>query len=152
MMQVGGRAGRKQKRGKVIIQTSNPQHRVITQVVAHDFDTFYKMEMQERQQFNYPPFSRMVQITLRHKELVMVEKAALYLTNHLRKTKVGEILGPTIPLISKVRNYYLRDILIKTNINTPDLISFKRAIKECIDMLKAEKELKSVWLSVDVDP
>ena len=82
----------------------------------------------------------------------MVEKAALYLTNHLRKTKVGEILGPTIPLISKVRNYYLRDILIKTNINTPDLITFKRAIKECIDMLKAEKELKSVWLSVDVDP
>jgi primosomal protein N' (replication factor Y) len=152
MMQVGGRAGRKQKRGKVIIQTSNPQHRVISQVVAHDFDTFYKMEMNERQQFNYPPFSRMVQITLRHKDLAVVEKAASFLANNIRKTKVGETLGPTVPIISKVRNYYLRDILIKTNFNTSDLMTFKKAIKECIDALKADKDLKSVFLSVDVDP
>lgn len=152
MMQVGGRAGRKKKRGKVIIQTSNPQHRIITQVVNHDFPTFYKMEMQERQQFNYPPFSRMVHITLRHKDLAMVEKGASFLSNQLRKTRIGEILGPTTPLISKVRNYYLRDIMIKTNINTPDLITFKKAIRECLDNVKADKDLKSVFLSVDVDP
>jgi primosomal protein N' (replication factor Y) len=136
----------------VIIQTSNPQHRIITQVVNHDFPTFYKMEMQERQQFNYPPFSRMVHITLRHKDLAMVEKGASFLANQLRKTRIGEILGPTTPLISKVRNYYLRDIMIKTNINTPDLITFKKAIRECLDNLKADKDLKSVFLSVDVDP
>jgi primosomal protein N' (replication factor Y) len=152
MMQVGGRAGRKQKRGKVIIQTSNPQHPVIAQVVAHDYLGFYQTEMSERHRFNYPPYSLMVQITLRHKDVTMVEKAALFLANNIRKTKVGELLGPTIPLISRVRNLYLRDILIKTDINTPDLQTFKKVIKENLDMLRGEKELKSVWISVDVDP
>ena len=152
MMQVGGRAGRKQKRGKVIIQTSNPQHPIITQVVAHDYLSFYKSEMLERNRFNYPPYSRMVQITLRHKDVLVVEKAALYLANNIRKTKVGELLGPTIPLISRVRNLYLRDILIKTDQHTPDLQTFKKVIKENLDMLRGEKELKSVWISVDVDP
>ena len=152
MMQVGGRAGRKEKRGKVIIQTNSPHHAVIEQVVAHDFLGFYKSEMSERNRFNYPPFSRMVQITLRHKDVLMVEKAALYLANNIRKSKVGELLGPTIPLISRVRNLYLRDILIKTDINTPDLQTFKKIIKENLDMLRGEKELKSVWISVDVDP
>ena len=152
MMQVGGRAGRKEKRGKVIIQTNSPHHAVIEQVVAHDFLGFYKSEMSERNRFNYPPFSRMVQITLRHKDVLMVEKAALFLANNIRKSKVGELLGPTIPLISRVRNLYLRDILIKTDINTPDLQTFKKVIKENLDLLRGEKELKSVWISVDVDP
>ncbi|MBS1592737.1 MAG: primosomal protein N' [Bacteroidetes bacterium] len=152
MMQVGGRAGRKQKQGKVIIQTSNPQHRIIKQVVEHDFASFYRAEMQERQQFHYPPYSRMVHITLRHKEVAMVEKAVLFLANNLRKKQIGETLGPTTPLISKVRNYYLRDIIIKTDHRTNDLQTFKLAIKDCLDMLRADKELKSVWISVDVDP
>ncbi len=152
MMQVGGRAGRKQKRGKVIIQTSNPQHPIISQVVAHDYMGFYKSEMLERNRFHYPPYSRMVQITLRHKDVLVVEKAALYLANHIRKAKIGELLGPTMPLISRVRNLYLRDILIKTDHNTPDLQTFKKVIKENLDLLRGEKELKSVWISVDVDP
>jgi primosomal protein N' (replication factor Y) len=152
MMQVGGRAGRKEKRGKVIIQTNSPHHPVIAHVVEHDYIGFYQSEMPERNRFNYPPFSRMVQITLRHKDVLMVEKAALYLANNIRKAKVGELLGPTIPLISRVRNLYLRDILIKTDINTPDLQTFKKVIKENLDQLRGEKELKSVWISVDVDP
>jgi primosomal protein N' (replication factor Y) len=151
MMQVGGRAGRK-KRGKVIIQTSHPQHPIIAEVVAHDYNTFYKSEMLERHRFHYPPYSRMVQITLKHKDITVVEKGALYLANNLRKTKVGELLGPTVPLISRVRNYYLRDILIKTDQNTPNLLTFKKVIRENIDQLKGEKELKSIFLNVDVDP
>ena len=152
MMQVGGRAGRKQKRGKVIIQTSNPQHAVIAQVVAHDYNAFYKSEMLERNRFHYPPYTRMVQITLRHKDVTMVEKAAHFLANNIRKTKVGELLGPTVPLISRVRNMYLRDILIKTNQQTPDLQTFKKVLRENLDMLRGDKDLKSVWISVDVDP
>ena len=152
MMQVGGRAGRKQKRGKVIIQTTNPQHPVIAQVIVHDFDAFYKTEMQERQRFNYPPFARLVHITLKHKDVTVVEKAALFLANNIRKTKVGEILGPTLPLISRVKNLYLRDILIKTDHRTTDLQTFKKAIKDGLDLLKSEKDIKSVWVSVDVDP
>lgn len=152
MMQVGGRAGRKQKRGKVIIQTSNPQHAVIAQVVAHDYNAFYKSEMLERNRFHYPPYTRMVQITLRHKDVTMVEKAAHFLANNIRKTRVGELLGPTVPLISRVRNLYLRDILIKTNQQTPDLQTFKKVLRESLDMLRSEKDLKSVWISVDVDP
>jgi primosomal protein N' (replication factor Y) len=121
-------------------------------VVAHDFNAFYKSEMLERNRFHYPPYTRMVQITLRHKDVTMVEKAAHFLANNIRKTKVGELLGPTVPLISRVRNMYLRDILIKTNQQTPDLQTFKKVLRENLDMLRSEKDLKSVWISVDVDP
>lgn len=151
-MQVAGRAGRKQKQGQVVIQTGNPQHHVIQQVIQHDFSGFYRDQMQERQRFHYPPYSRMVQITLRHKDINIVERAALYLANHIRHAQVGELLGPTKPLISKIRNYYLRDILIKTNSSTPDLLVFKKVIQENLDQLRSEKELKGVWVSVDVDP
>ncbi len=151
-MQVAGRAGRKKKQGQVVIQTGNPQHHVIQQVIQHDFSGFYRDQMLERQRFHYPPFSRMVQITLRHKDINIVERAALYLANHIRHAQVGELLGPTKPLISKIRNYYLRDILIKTNSSTPDLLVFKKVIQENLDQLRSEKELKGVWVSVDVDP
>lgn len=152
MMQVAGRAGRKQKQGKVIIQTGNPEHEVIKQVVHHDYLSFFKAEIAERLRFNYPPFARMVQITLKHKEAEVVEKAAIFLASALRKAKVGDLLGPSIPLISKIRNYYLRDILLKTDSHTSDLQTFKKAIKENLDLLRTEKEIKGVWVSVDVDP
>ena len=151
-MQVAGRAGRQQKQGKVVIQTANPQHKILEQVVAHDYDAFYNDQINERHRFHYPPLTRMVQLTLRHRDVAMVEKAALFLANQIRNAKVGELLGPSKPLVSKVRNLYLRDMLLKTNAATPSLALFKQVIKDKIALLKADKDLKQVWVSIDVDP
>ena len=152
MTQVSGRAGRRGKRGKVVIQTTNPQHHIIKQVVDGDFKNFFVTEMNERHRFLYPPFTRMVQITLKHQDVNQVEKAALYLANNLRRAKCGDVLGPAKPLIEKIKNKYLREVLIKTNRQSQDLNFFKTQIKIELDKLRSEKDLRSVFLSVDVDP
>jgi primosomal protein N' (replication factor Y) (superfamily II helicase) len=152
MMQVGGRAGRRDKQGTVVIQTSQPQHPVIQYVLAHNYEGYYASEMTERQQYHYPPYERMVQITLRHLDVQVVEQASLFLANAIRKTQVGELLGPTLPLVSKIKNLYLREILIKTAPHTPGLVAFKQAIRESIMLLRAERGLRAVHVLVDVDP
>ncbi|MFN8309496.1 MAG: hypothetical protein U0T73_05985, partial [Chitinophagales bacterium] len=143
---------RRNKQGKVIIQTSNPQHHIIQQVVSGNYQPFYISEMNERHRFFYPPFTRMVQLTLKHRDLLQVEKAALYLANNLRRVKCGEVLGPSKPLIERLNNVYLREILIKTNATTTDLNAFKHQIRFELERLKMEKELKSVTVAVNVDP
>ncbi|MDB5283391.1 MAG: primosomal protein [Bacteroidota bacterium] len=152
MMQVSGRAGRKNKKGKVIIQASDPSSPVIENVIRGDFKTMYETELGERRQFDYPPFARMMEITLQHKKVQAVEEAALYLANESRKTKLGLVLGPAIPFVSKVNNYYLREILIKSPKNTRDLGPMKLALRQILDKMKTIPELKSVEVFVDVDP
>ncbi len=152
MMQVAGRAGRKNKTGEVIIQASDPDNGVIQNVVRGDFRKMYETELLERRQFGYPPFTRMMEIELRHKKVLNVEQAALFLANEARKTNLGLVLGPTIPFISKVKNYYLREVLIKSGKQSKDLTQMKHALHEILDKMKTIPELKSVDVSVDVDP
>jgi primosomal protein N' (replication factor Y) len=152
LTQVSGRAGRRSKQGKVVIQTSSPDHPIIKLVTAHNFQGMYEYEMHTRRQFNYPPFARMVQINLKCKDQLIADKAALFLSNEIRKANIGQVLGPTIPFISKIRNYYLRDVLVKTNATTIDLHLFKQSIRDAITKLKTTKDLKSVIVNVDVDP
>ena len=152
MMQVAGRAGRKNKTGEVIIQASDPDNLVIQNVVRGDFRRMYETELIERRQFGYPPFTRMMEIELRHKKVLNVEQAALFLANEARKTNLGLVLGPTIPFISKVKNYYLREVLIKSGKQSKDLTPMKHALREILDRMKTIPDLKSVDVSVDVDP
>ncbi len=152
LTQVSGRAGRRSKQGKVVIQTSSPDHPIIKLVTAHNFQGMYEYEMHTRRQFNYPPFARMVQINLKCKDQLLADKAALFLSNEIRKANIAQVLGPTIPFISKIRNYYLRDVLVKTNAATIDLHLFKQSIRDAIIKLKTTKDLKSVIVNVDVDP
>ena len=152
MMQVAGRAGRKNKKGHVIIQASDPDSPVIQNVIRGDFKRMYEAELSERRQFSYPPFTRMIEIELRHKKVLNVEQAALFLANEARKTNLGIVLGPAIPFISKVNNYYIREVLIKSGKQSKDLTSMKRALREIFDKMKTIPELKSVDVSVDVDP
>jgi primosomal protein N' (replication factor Y) len=152
MMQVAGRAGRKHKKGKVVIQTSDPSHPVIQNVLHSDFKEMYETEIISRRQFQYPPFARMIEVTLKHKQVQTIEKAALYLANELRKTNTAQILGPAVPFVSKINNYYIREILIKSNRNTKDLGSMKLALQNVLDKMKTLAELKSVEVKVDVDP
>ena len=152
MMQVAGRAGRKNKKGHVIIQASDPDSPVIQNVIRGDFKRMYETELSERRQFSYPPFTRMIEIELRHKKVLNVEQAALFLANEARKTNLGIVLGPAIPFISKVNNYYIREVLIKSGKQSKDLTPMKRALREIFDKMKTIPELKSVDVSVDVDP
>ncbi len=152
MMQVAGRAGRKNKKGLVVIQASDPDNPVIRNVVNGDFKKMYETELMERLQFSYPPFARMIEITLQHKKVPNVEQAVLYLANEARKTNLGIVLGPGTPLISKVNNYYLREVLIKSSKQSKDLTPMKHALRNIINKMKTIPELKSVEISVDIDP
>ena len=152
MMQVAGRAGRKNKKGEVIIQASDPNNPVIQNVIKGDFKRMYETELLERRQFGYPPFTRMIELELRHKKALNVEQAALFLANEARKTNLGLVLGPAIPFISKVNNYYIREVLIKSGKQSKDLTPMKHALRQILDKMKTIPELKGVDVSVDVDP
>lgn len=150
--QVAGRAGRRSKKGRVVIQTADPAHPVIQNVIHNNFKAMYERELTTRRQFLYPPFARVIEVQLRHKEVQRVEKAALFLANQLRKIEQGKILGPATPYISRINNLYIRDVLLKSTTQTKDLTGMKNALQHIIDQMKALPELKGVMIHVNVDP
>lgn len=152
MLQVAGRAGRKNKKGRVLIQCSDPMHPVIQDVVRYDYHAMYKRELKHRQQFMYPPFTRMVELTLRHKKVHIAAQGALFLANEIKHTQTCQVLGPSEPFISKVNNYYLREILIKSNKQTISLAQFKNAARNSLEKMKLSADFKSIDISSDVDP
>jgi primosomal protein N' (replication factor Y) len=152
MTQVAGRAGRRQKQGTVIIQTSDPSLAVINSVIKNDYKSMYERELQHRRQFLYPPFTRIIQIVLKHKQVQVVEQIALFLANEMRKANTGLVLGPTVPFVGKVNNYYLREVLIKTNQHTKSLPDLKNDLQQTLDKIKSISEFKGVFIHTDVDP
>ncbi len=150
--QVSGRAGRKNKAGKVIVQTAEPMHPIIQESSRSDYKGMYKRELIERRQFGFPPYLRIIQITLQHKTIQGVAQGALYLVNEFRKHRVGLVLGPATPFISKVNNNYIREALIKCNPNNKEITQVKQALQKVIDTMKTIPELKSVTVIVNVDP
>lgn len=151
MSQVAGRAGRKEKRGKVIIQTGNPDHWVIQLVQEHDYQGFYQQEIIERQQFFYPPFYKMIQLTLKHTNEQMVHAASIELADQLKAVFKERVLGPEFPLIKRIQNYYLKEIKLKIERSAPER-KVKEKIREMIDAFYAKPAHKSVKIVIDVDP
>ncbi len=152
MEQVSGRAGRKKQRGMVMIQTFQPAHHIIGQVVKHDYEGFFKAEMSERKQFRYPPFYRIIELTLKHKKLEVVKSAAQTLTHHL-KQKLGErVIGPTVPGVGWIRNQYLMNVMVKIEKEPGRLSPIKKFLKTQIENLTARKDFKSVGMVINVDP
>lgn len=151
MAQVAGRAGRKHNRGIVIVQTASPGHPVIHQVVNNDYLDMYKKQSEERMQFHYPPFFRMVQLTLRHRDAALVQRASQRLSADLRSVFGNRILGPVTPSISRIQNLYIRHIVLKIEVNA-SLIRAKDLIREVTSNLLSESEFKSLRISHDVDP
>lgn len=152
-LQVSGRAGRKNTPGKVIIQTRDTTHQVLKHVRNHDYDQFYADEIKERQTHGYPPFTRIIYIHLKHRNKEMVKEAGIKMTNLLRSgLGVARVLGPQEPVINKIRNDFLIDILIKLERTG---IDFNRA-KESMLLLAAEiqrqKDFKQLKIVFDVDP
>ena len=110
MSQVSGRAGRLKKQGKVIVQTGDPDHWVLKLIANHDYKGFYDNEIIERQNFNYPPFYKVISLTLKHKDINLVEVASKELATMLRLTFKERVIGPEFPLIQKIKNQYLKEI------------------------------------------
>ena len=151
MEQVSGRAGRKSDRGLVLIQASKVNHPVLLFVQKHDYEKFYEYEIQMRKQFFYPPFSRLIRITLKHKMKETVVEAADTLANSLEKD-FSQLVGPAAPVVNRIRNMYLMEILIKLSKDAVRLQIQKKVLNNYIDLLKAEKKFRSVIVVADVDP
>jgi primosomal protein N' (replication factor Y) len=151
MEQVSGRAGRKHDKGKVLIQASNIWHPVLQYVTAHDYVAMYQTEIAERQEFGYPPFFRLVKITLRHKNQLVVEQAAQILASWLQPHVGQQLVGPAAPLVGKVRNNYLQEMLIKLPRDSKTISHTKQVLKEHFVKLLAEKKFRSVVITPDVD-
>ncbi len=152
MVQVSGRAGRKHRRGKVIIQAFNTASPVLREVIANDFSGFFTREMSERHAFMYPPYFRLIRITLKHKKPQVLNDAGKLFAKYL-KAKLGDwVQGPAVPYISRVRTYYLLDFLVKIERHPQKIVFTKESILNAIDDLHNQKGLSGVRVNVDVDP
>ena len=151
MAQVSGRAGRKNNRGKVIIQTYNPYHAVIRYVIDNSYDFMFRSQLQERQKFRYPPFYRIIELQVQHKSEHVVNLAADELAAGLREHLGDRVLGPEYPIVSRIKNLYLKNILIKIE-RTGDVPKLKELIKREIEFFLTQSPNKSARIIVDVDP
>ena len=151
LAQVAGRAGRRDKQGKVCIQAYNSNHRIIKQVINNEYIEMYNDELLERKQFLYPPFSRLIFVNVKHKDADVLNAAANRLALILRNQLGKRVLGPEQPLVARVRNYYLKQIIIKTERDAP-IQKVKTILKESITNFNTEKFFKSVITQIDVDP
>jgi primosomal protein N' (replication factor Y) len=149
--QVSGRAGRRSKQGKVIIQTTDPENRILRLVLNHDYEGMFNQQLEERKLFIYPPFSRIIKIVMRHKDKSRLNEFSGILGEDLRKTFGRRVLGPESPSISRIQLWYLRNILIKIERDKP-LAKAKNLIKEAIERTEKLKGASSLRISVDVDP
>ncbi len=151
MVQVSGRAGRKRQQGKVVIQTFQPTHPTILDVINNDFNHFVNREIQERKDFRYAPYFAMIKIHLKHKQRQIVKDAAKFMAHELSKKYAKYLIGPAEPSIARVRSLYLQDMMLKLPKNASLLQSVKKDIIYIEEELKNQKGYASVRIIVDVD-
>ena len=151
--QVSGRSGRRAKKGKVIIQTSNPAHPLFSFVVNHDVLGFVEDQMNDRRIHFYPPFSRLIEIMIKHTDRKVCHESAARLSDAVRLRLGGiKVLGPGEPIVSKIRNEYLMTLLLKVARDLGKLGEIKQALREIGDQINQIKEFRSVKIIFDVDP
>lgn len=150
--QVSGRAGRFDGLGKVLIQTTQPEHKIIRQVLQSNFEGMFQEQLTERYEFAYPPYVRLLELTIKHKMPNVTNKAANVIANELREVLPQiPVLGPQPPVINRIQNMYLQNILIKLP-KTQDLNLYKTLILGRIDAAKMQKEFRSIVVQINVDP
>jgi primosomal protein N' (replication factor Y) len=151
LTQVSGRAGRKHKRGKVIIQTSQPYHDVIRNVIANEYFKMYESQMIERINFKYPPIYRLIKISLKHRDYHILNDGAKQYADMLRPKLGNRVLGPEYPHISRIKNMYIKNIMIKF-----EAMASAKYVKDILSEarlnLLQEDLYKSLRVQMDVDP
>ena len=151
MTQVSGRAGRHGKQGRVIIQTYNPAHQVIDYVVRNDYKAMFHNQINERRVFSYPPFVKLIYLTLKHIEAPVLDTAAAEFSSALRQHFGNRVVGPEYPMVSRVRNMYIKNIMIRLERNYP-LGEAKQKILQTAAQLLNKKEYSRLKFIPDVDP
>lgn len=151
MAQVAGRAGRKGKRGLVILQTKSPQLPVIAQVVRNDCEGFFTDLLEERRAFNYPPFCHLIYVFLKHRDDAVVASASMRLGDILRGWFGTRVLGPDKPSVAKVKTLNIRKIMLKLE-NGIDLAKVRLYLRKAQTMMQQDKNFRSVMIYFDVDP
>ena len=152
MEQVSGRAGRRGDRGKVIIQGTNLKHPVIDWVVNHDYASFYQAEIASRKMFHYPPFTRLIQLFFKHADKSKTLDAANFIANRLSKDFGNYLIGPAEPVINRIRNKYIYEILLKLPRDSENNSKARILIQQSLLMMQSEQTLKSVHVQINVDP
>ena len=150
LTQVAGRAGRTKKRGKVIIQSYNPYHQILKQVSNNDYDGMFKEQLYEREQYKYPPNNRIIRITFKHKEYNRLNEASEWFAKALRNALGGNVLGPEYPPVARIRNQYLKNVVVKI----PDgqsVTKTKTTIKKIEKSFDAVSQYRSVRVIFNVD-
>ncbi len=150
MVQVSGRAGRSKKQGNVAIQTYNPYHQILQQVSTTNYAEMYKEQLQERWQYHYPPYYRLIKITLKHKDYIKVDSGINWLARALQNVFREHVLGPTAPVVSRVRNQYIKNITIKIP-PKQNLAETKKHIEKIKNTFQSVKEFRPIRFIVDVD-
>jgi primosomal protein N' (replication factor Y) len=152
MEQVSGRAGRRKEKGRVIIQGTQLKHPVIEWVIAHDYQSMFEKEYASRKLFHYPPFTRLIQIFFKHTDKSKALGAATFISNRLTPTFGDYLIGPAEPVINRIRNKYIYEILLKLPRNSEQNSQARMMIQQSILMLQSETSLKSVHIQINVDP
>ncbi|MBC8004569.1 MAG: primosomal protein N' [Verrucomicrobia bacterium] len=151
IMQVSGRAGRKNKRGKVIIQTSQPNHTVIQDVMGYDYNRLFNEQMAERKIFRYPPYYRLIKIVVKHQNKERLDLAAFHLANAFKTYFNFNVLGPEYPVVGRIQNWFQKEILIKLP-RDAKIQESKARIMEVINHAKSLPNNSQLMVYADVDP
>ena len=151
LSQVAGRAGRSKTQGLVIIQSYQPEHPIILRVIESNYLEMYKREIELRNEFSYPPFYKLIRITLKHVDQYKLVDGAKVFADILKKKFGSRILGPEFPAIPRIRNRYLNQMFIKVE-NTSSISAAKQALSGCIDTFKGVRQYNSIQVIIDVDP
>lgn len=149
--QVAGRAGRRAEKGKVIIQTTDPDNDVLKFVKAHDYQGYYEHELKDRFNFSYPPFTRVINIYLKHRDIAQLDRLAIAYVMHLRKIFGDRVLGPEKPFVSRVANYHVQSVMLKIEIGA-SLKKVKDILRDIYANLASDPQTKQLLLYFDVDP
>ena len=150
LTQVAGRAGRTNKRGKVIIQTYNPYHQILKQVSTGDYEQMFREQLYEREQYRYPPVNRIIRITFKHRDYNKVNEGAAWFGRGLRNIFETGVLGPEFPPVSRIRNQYIKNILLKIP-RERSLAKTKNSIKRMETSFNAISQFRSVRVIYNVD-
>lgn len=148
--QVSGRAGRSTKLGKVIIQAFDPNHNIIQQVVSGDYEMMFKEQLEDRYKFQYPPYYRLIKIQLKHKNYDTVKEASYWMSSVIKQSVNIIVLGPEEPTISRVKNMYLRDIMLKISVHQP-LAEIKKNLRKNFKSFETIGSFKGVRIHINVD-
>ena len=151
LCQVAGRAGRSDRKGIVLIQTFQPEHPTLKQVIDHDYSSLFQIQKREREQYRYPPYFRMIRITFKSRQYETVNMASDWFTNVIKQSYKGSVLGPVFPTVARVRNLYHKQLLVKIDhkLNTNEV---KSLLARTYKSFQAIASFRSTRVNFDVDP